>query len=70
LGINNVFNSVASDYGYVGLGVFIPENQYGTDLNSYDQGTELFGLPYRSFRFVMSFSGGANKASPTIDPEP
>lgn len=57
LGINNLFNSAASNYGYVGLGVFQPENQYGTDANSYDQGTELFGLPYRSFRFVLTFAG-------------
>ncbi|HEY2473545.1 MAG TPA: TonB-dependent receptor [Candidatus Cybelea sp.] len=57
LGINNVFNSVASDYGYVGLGAFVPENQYGADRNAFDQGSELFGLPYRAFRFVMTFKG-------------
>ncbi len=57
LGINNVFNSVASNYGYVGLGAFQPENRYGTDANAYDQGSELFGLPYRAFRFVVTFEG-------------
>lgn len=57
LGVNNVFNSVASNYGYVGLGAFQPENQYGTDRNAFDQGSELFGLPYRAFRFIVTFSG-------------
>jgi hypothetical protein len=59
LGINNVFNSVAANYGYVGLGAFQPENQYGTDKNSFDQASELFGLPYRAFRFVMTFQSGS-----------
>ncbi|HVR47989.1 MAG TPA: TonB-dependent receptor [Candidatus Binatia bacterium] len=57
LGVNNVFNSVAANYGYVGLGAFQPENQYGTDRNSFDQGSELFGLPYRAFRVLVTFSG-------------
>lgn len=57
LGVNNVFNSVAANYGYIGLGTFQPENQYGTDRNAFDQGSELFGLPYRAFRFVVTFDG-------------
>ncbi|MGA7356416.1 MAG: hypothetical protein WA431_10195 [Candidatus Cybelea sp.] len=48
---------MASNYGYVGLGVFAPENQDGTDRNSSGQGSELFGLPYRAFRLVVTFAG-------------
>jgi hypothetical protein len=43
--------------GYIGLGTYQPENQYGTDANAFDQASELFGLPYRSFRFVIAFQG-------------
>jgi outer membrane receptor protein involved in Fe transport len=57
LGVNNLFNSVASNYGYIGLGTFQPENQFGSDANAFDQGSELFGLPYRAFRFVITFDG-------------
>jgi hypothetical protein len=57
LGVNNIFNSVSANYGYIGLGTFQPENQYGTDRNAFDQGSELFGLPYRSFRFLVTFGG-------------
>lgn len=57
LGVNNVFDSVAANYGYIGLGTYQPENQYGTDANAFDQASELFGLPYRSFRFVLTFDG-------------
>ncbi len=49
LGVNNLFNSIAQQYGYVGLGIFHPENQFGTDQNAFDQGSEQFGLPYRQF---------------------
>ncbi|HEY1976371.1 MAG TPA: TonB-dependent receptor [Candidatus Baltobacteraceae bacterium] len=60
LGINNVFNSVAANYGYIGLGTYQPENQYGRDLNAFDQASELFGLPYRGVRFVLTFDSGTS----------
>jgi hypothetical protein len=59
LGVNNVFNSVAANYGYIGLGFYQPENQFGTDQNAYDQASKLFGLPYRAWRFIITFGPGS-----------
>ncbi|HET9028849.1 MAG TPA: TonB-dependent receptor [Candidatus Aquilonibacter sp.] len=53
-GVNNVFNSAASQWGYVGYGVMQPQNQFGTATNAFDQGTELFGLPFRQFFLTAS----------------
>jgi outer membrane receptor protein involved in Fe transport len=44
IGISNLFNQYVDTYGRIGFGVFIPENQYGTDPNGLAQGTERFGL--------------------------
>ncbi len=44
LGVSNVFNSNVDNYGRIGWGVFVPENQYGTDSNGLEQGSERFGL--------------------------
>jgi outer membrane receptor protein involved in Fe transport len=54
LGVNNIFNSYAANYGYVGSGLFVPENVYGTGMNSLNTGSELFGLPYR--QILMTFA--------------
>jgi outer membrane receptor protein involved in Fe transport len=54
LGINNVFNSIAQQYGYIGLGVYQPENQFGSDANAFDQGSEEFGLPARQIWFTVT----------------
>jgi outer membrane receptor protein involved in Fe transport len=48
-GVNNVFNSIATQWGLIGLGQWVPENQYGTDTSSLSQGDELYGMPYRQF---------------------
>jgi hypothetical protein len=53
LGINNLFNSAAQTYGLIGAGVFQPQNFYGSAgqggaTNAIQQGTEEFGLPFRS----------------------
>jgi outer membrane receptor protein involved in Fe transport len=51
LGVSNLFNQAVDTYGRIGLGVFIPENQYGTDSSGLDQGTERFGLAPASVSF-------------------
>lgn len=53
-GMYNIFNSSAQEYGYVGQGLFIPENSFGHDVNSFQQGTEQFGLPYK--QYTLSFT--------------
>lgn len=48
LGINNVFNSAAQQYGLVGLGTFQPQNQFGDpNATALSEGSEEFGLPLR-----------------------
>ncbi len=55
-GINNLFNSNAeSPYGLIGLGMFQPENQFGTDTSSLTQGTELYGLPARQMMLTVQY---------------
>lgn len=53
-GVYNLFNSVAQRYGYVGLGTFTPENQFGADKNAFDQGSEEYGLPYRQLSLTFT----------------
>ena len=55
VGINNLFNSAAQRYGYIGLGVFKPENQFGTDTNAFQQNSEEFGLPPRQVWMTVSY---------------
>ena len=54
-GVYNLFNSIAQEYGYVGAGTFIPENGFGKDTNSFQQGTEQFGLPYKQFWLTFTY---------------
>ncbi len=54
LGVSNIFDSDADNYGRIGLGLFQVENQFGTDLNAVQQGTERFGLGPRSFTFMVT----------------
>jgi outer membrane receptor protein involved in Fe transport len=54
LGINNLFNSVAQQYGYIGYGVFQPLNYYGGaaqggPTSAIQQGREEYGLPFRQY---------------------
>jgi hypothetical protein len=42
------------NYGRIGWGLFIPENQYGSDPNALAQGTERFGLAPRAFIFSLT----------------
>jgi hypothetical protein len=53
-GVYNLFNSSAQEYGYIGEALFIPENAFGHDANSFQQGTEEFGLPYRQMTLTFN----------------
>ncbi len=55
LGINNLFNSIATNYGLIGLGVYQPENQFGTDTSPLQQGSELYGMPYRQAMLTVQY---------------
>jgi hypothetical protein len=60
LGIYNVFNSVAQQYGLIGSGVFVPQNYFGSSAqggptNGLEQGSEQFGLPFRSYWLTVKF---------------
>ncbi len=54
LGVSNVFNQAVDTYGRIGLGVFIPENQFGTDSSGLEQGTERFGQAPASLSFTVT----------------
>ncbi|MBV8148738.1 MAG: TonB-dependent receptor [Candidatus Eremiobacteraeota bacterium] len=52
LGVYNLFNSAAQRYGYIGYGVYVPQNYYGLaaqggPTSAIQQGTEQYGLPFR-----------------------
>ena len=53
LGVANLFNQAVDNYGRIGSGVFIPENQFGTDANGIQQGTERFGLSPATISFTV-----------------
>jgi outer membrane receptor protein involved in Fe transport len=57
-GIYNLFNSVAQQYGLIGAGVYVPQNYYGLAAqggatSALQQGTEEFGLPFRTYWLTM-----------------
>jgi hypothetical protein len=54
LGVNNIFNSAAQNFGYIGYGVYQPQNYYGSAAqggatSAIQQSSEQFGLPFRSY---------------------
>jgi outer membrane receptor protein involved in Fe transport len=54
LGAYNLFNSVAQQYGYIGYGVYVPQNYYGLaaqggPTSAIQQSSEQYGLPFRSY---------------------
>jgi outer membrane receptor protein involved in Fe transport len=60
LGIYNLFNSVAQQYGLIGSGVYQPQNYYGSaafggTTNGLEQSSEQFGLPFRSYWMSVKF---------------
>jgi outer membrane receptor protein involved in Fe transport len=59
VGIQNVFNEAAQDYGYIGHSPLIPENHFFNDSTPIQQylstgSNEEFGLPTRSFLLTIS----------------
>jgi hypothetical protein len=52
--VTNLFNSHADIYGRVGLGLFQPENQFGTDGNAIEQATERYGLSPATIAVTLS----------------
>jgi outer membrane receptor protein involved in Fe transport len=60
LGIYNMFNSAAQTYGYIGYGVYQPQNYYGLaaqggPTSAIEQSSEQYGLPFRSYWFTVKF---------------
>ncbi|MBV9718219.1 MAG: TonB-dependent receptor [Candidatus Eremiobacteraeota bacterium] len=58
MGIYNLFNSVAQQYGYIGYGVYMPQNFYGSAAlggasSGLQQSSEEYGLPFRSYWFTV-----------------
>ncbi len=69
LGISNLFDEATDNYGRVGLGLFQAENQFGSDTNALQQGTERFGIGPRAFTFsVTQRIGGAGGGPGTAKP--
>jgi hypothetical protein len=57
LGIQNLFNSAASQYGLIGYGQPQPQNQFGSPGQTpFEQGSEEYNLPYRQVWMTMTFS--------------
>ncbi|MGZ3516971.1 MAG: TonB-dependent receptor [Vulcanimicrobiaceae bacterium] len=59
LGGSNIFNNQYDQFGRIGEGVFIPENQYGTDATALQEAFnsgigEQFGMPARSIVFSVT----------------
>jgi outer membrane receptor protein involved in Fe transport len=60
LGIYNLFNSVAQQYGLIGSGVFVPQNYFGSaaqagPTNGLQQSSEQYGLPFRNYWMTVKF---------------
>jgi len=60
LGIYNFFNSAAQHYGYIGYGVYQPQNFFGLAQNggpnsAIEQSSEEYGLPFRQYWFTVRF---------------
>ncbi|MBV8343533.1 MAG: TonB-dependent receptor [Candidatus Eremiobacteraeota bacterium] len=58
LGVYNLFNSVAQQYGYIGYGLYQPQNYYGLAAqggatSGIQQSSEQYGLPFRTYWFTV-----------------
>jgi outer membrane receptor protein involved in Fe transport len=58
MGVYNLFNSVAQQYGYIGYGVYQPQNYYGLAAqggatSGIQQSSEQYGLPFRSYYLTV-----------------
>jgi hypothetical protein len=59
VGVSNIFNSAYQQYGLIGSGTYIPENQFASDANSIAEAYngvygEAFGLPQRTVTVSIS----------------
>ncbi|MBV9027135.1 MAG: TonB-dependent receptor [Candidatus Eremiobacteraeota bacterium] len=57
-GVSNLFNSAAQRYGYIGYGIFQPQNFYGSaaqggPISALQQSSEQYGLPFRQYWFTI-----------------
>ena len=53
-GVYNLFNSVAQQYGYIGYGVYVPQNftvspRRAAPTSGMQQSSEEYGLPFRQY---------------------
>ena len=60
LGVNNIFNSAAQQYGLIGLGIFQPQNFYGSaaqggPTSAIQEGSEEYGLLPRQVWVTVRF---------------
>lgn len=60
LGIANLFNSAAQQWGYIGYGVYHPQNFYGLAAqggatSGLTQSSEEYGLPFRQYWLTVKF---------------
>ena len=54
-GVNNIFNSAAQQYGFIGYGLTRPQNSFGSpNPNALSEGIEQFGLPYRQMWLTVT----------------
>jgi outer membrane receptor for ferrienterochelin and colicin len=54
VGVTNLFNQYVQVWNLPGYGRYVPENVFGTDKNSFDQGTQESGLAGRSFQVIVT----------------
>lgn len=61
MGLQNIFNSAAQEYGLIGVGVYAPVNFYGSAAlggpkSAIEEAQEQFGLPFRQYWFTIKLS--------------
>ncbi len=56
-GVTNLFNEATTQYGEIGAGSFVPQNQFGTAANAVQEGgsAELYGLMPRQEWLTVNF---------------
>ena len=58
MGVYNLFNSAAQQYGLIGDGVYQPQNYFGSaaqggPTSAIQQSSEQYGLPFRQYWFTV-----------------
>jgi hypothetical protein len=54
-GGTNIFNNIAQQYGFIGLGPVYAQNQFGSNAINPNQASEMYGLPYRQLFLNVRF---------------